>query len=73
MDSIFKPYNEWLLAYIDDLLIFSKNIQDHFKHLRIFMKLVQKNGLVLRKKKMELCKTKINFLGHTIENGQIAL
>ena len=37
------------------------------------MKLVQKNGLVLRKKKMELCKTKIKFLGHTIENGQISL
>ena len=73
MDSIFKPYNEWLLAYIDDLVVFSKILQDHLKHLRIFMKLVQKNGLVLSKKKMELCRTKIKFLGHSIENGQISL
>ena len=73
MDYIFKPYADWLLAYIDDLLIFSKNLSDHFRHLKIFMKLVKKNGLVLSKKKMELCITKIKFLGHEIENGQIAL
>ena len=73
MDTIFKPYAEWLLAYIDDLLIFSRNLQDHFRHLKIFMKLVKRNGLVLRKKKMELCRTKIKFLGHNIEDGQIAL
>ena len=73
MDSIFKPYADWLLAYIDDLLIFSKNLNDHFRHLKIFMKLVKNNGIVLSKKKMELCKTNIKFLGHEIENGQIAL
>ena len=73
MDSIFKPCDEWLLVYIDDILIFSKNLQDHFKHVRIFMKLVKRNGLVLSKKKMELFQTKIKFLGHTIEDGQISL
>ena len=37
MDDIFKPYFDWLLVYIDDVLIFSKNIYDHFKHVNIFM------------------------------------
>ena len=73
MDSIFKPYYDWLLVYIDDILIFSKNLQDHFKHLKIFNKLVKKNGLVLSKKKMEIFQTSIKFLGHTIQNGKIAL
>ena len=33
MDSIFKPYFDWLMVYIDDILIFSKNIHDHFKRV----------------------------------------
>ena len=37
------------------------------------MKLVKVNGLVLSKKKIELFQTSINFLGHTIQNGQISL
>lgn len=73
MDDIFKPYFDWLLIYIDDVLIFSKNLDDHFRHVNIFMKLVKKNGLVLSKKKMELFQTSIKFLGHQISNGKISL
>jgi len=54
MDSIFKPYFDWLLVYIDDILIFSKNIQDHFQHVQTFVQLVKRNGLVLSKKKIEV-------------------
>ena len=73
MDDIFKPYFDWLLVYIDDVLIFSKNIDDHFKHVNIFMKLVKKNGLVLSKRKIEVFQTSIKFIGHQISNGQISL
>lgn len=73
MDDIFKPYFDWLLVYIDDVLIFSRNLDDHFKHVNIFMNLVRRNGLVLSKKKMELFQTSIKFLGHQITNGQISL
>jgi len=73
MDIIFKPYFYWLVVYIDDVLIFSKNIQEHFKHVNIFKNLVKKNGLVLSKKKIEVFQTTIKFLGHTICNGNISL
>ena len=73
MDDIFKQYFIWLLVYIDDVLIFSRNLDDHFKHVNIFMKLVRKNGLVLSKRKMELFQTSVKFLGHQIANGQISL
>jgi len=39
MDGIFKPYFDWLIVYIDDVLIFSENIQEHFKHVNIFKNL----------------------------------
>jgi len=69
MDSIFKPCFNWLLVYIDDILIFSKNIQDHFKHVQTFVQLVKRNGLVLSKKKIEVFQTSVKFLGHAIFNG----
>ena len=52
MDSIFKPYFKLLIVYIDDILIFSKNLHDHFKHVNIFLRVVNNNGLVLSKKKI---------------------
>lgn len=67
MDIIFEPYFDWLILYIDDVLIFSKNIQEPFKNL------VKHNGLVLSKKKKEVFQTTIKFLGHTICNGHISL
>ena len=73
MDNIFKPYFDWLLVYIDYILIFSKIVHDHFKHIQKFVQLVKTNGLVLSKKKIELFQTSIKFLGHTIKNGQITL
>jgi len=73
MDKIFKPYFDWLIVYIDDVLIFSKNIQGHFKHVHTFKQLVKHNGLVLSKKKIEVFQTTIKFLGHTIFKGQISL
>lgn len=73
MDKIFKPYFDQLIVYIDDVLIFSKNIQDHFKHVHTFKQLVKHNGLVLSKKKIEVFQSTIKFLGHTIFNGQISL
>ena len=73
MDSIFKPYFEWLIVYIDDVFIFSKNLHDHFKHVNIFLQVVKRNGLVLSKKKIDLFQTSVKFLGHTIEDGKISL
>jgi len=68
MEDIFRDL-PWILVYIDDLLICSKNLQDHLKHLEEFYDKVFKHGLVLSKPKMEICKTKIDFLGLRIRHG----
>lgn len=73
MDEAFQAYFDWLIVYIDDILIFSSSIDQHFKHLQIFLKACHKEGLVFSKKKMDLFQTKIRFLGHIIEKGQIRL
>lgn len=72
MEDIFRE-KKWALVYIDDVLICSKNLQDHLKHLQEFYHLVYKHGLVLSKIKMEIGKTEIEFLGFKINKGQVIL
>jgi hypothetical protein len=47
--------------------------KEHIAHLDMFFRKVEQNGLILSKKKMEICKEKINFLGHEIGEGKIYL
>lgn len=60
------------LIYIDDILIASKDVSQHLKDLLKFFETTEK-GVILSKKKMELFKTKIDFLGLTIDKGKVEL
>ena len=73
MQNIFNENQEFILVYIDDLLVFSRTYKEHIAHLEIFFRKVEQNGLILSKKKLEICKEKINFLGHEIGEGKIHL
>ena len=66
MQNIFNENQEFILVYIDDLLVFSKSYKEHIAHLETFFRKVEQHGLILSKRKMEICKEKINFLGHEI-------
>jgi len=57
------------IVYIDDVLIFSENIDSHFKHINTFFKVVKHNSLVVSAKKMVLFQTTIRFLGHDLYQG----
>jgi hypothetical protein len=71
MNDIFNPYSDFIIVYIDDVLVFSKSLDQHFKHLKIFKNIIIHNGLVLSAPKMKLFQTKVRFLGHEINQGTI--
>ena len=64
---------EFMFVYIDDILITSKNMKEHIKHLEIFFDACQKEGLVLSEKKATLAVNKIEFLGILIDEAGIEL
>ena len=72
MEDIFRE-KQWALVFIDDILICSKNLQEHLKHLQMFYDLVFKHGLVLSQNKMEIGKTEMEFLGFKIQRAQVIL
>ncbi|KAL0360701.1 UNVERIFIED_CONTAM: putative enzymatic polyprotein [Sesamum radiatum] len=70
MDNLFKDYFEFMFVYIDDILIASKNMKDHIKHLEIFSDACHKEGLVLSEKKATIAVNKIEFLGILIDETE---
>jgi hypothetical protein len=54
MNEIFTPFTKFSIVYIDDVLIFSESVEQHWKHLNIFMQIIQHNGLVLSPTKINL-------------------
>ena len=73
MDKIFGKYYKFVAVYIDDILVFSKNKREHINHLQIVFSEIERHGLIISKKKMELFKYNIKFLGSEIGKGTIKL
>ena len=69
MQNAFRSFEKFCCVYVDDILIFSDNEQDHLRHLVTILKKCQQLGIILSKKKAQLFKTKINFLGLEIDQG----
>ena len=71
IDIIFGEYKKFVLEYIDDILVFSKDIKEQLGHLQMGFRLFVSNGIIISKKKIELCKNYINFLGITSGEGKL--
>jgi len=42
MNDMFKPYlRKCVLVFFDDILIYSNNLQDHLKYLKVVLSLLQ--------------------------------
>ena len=64
MNDIFNTFSHFTIVY-------SSSIDEHWKHLYLFLDTIKRNGLVVSAKKVKLFQTKVLFLGHDISEGQI--
>uniref|UniRef100_A0A0W0G416 Reverse transcriptase domain-containing protein n=1 Tax=Moniliophthora roreri TaxID=221103 RepID=A0A0W0G416_MONRR len=75
MNDILKDFiNEgWCMVYMDDILIFSDEINIHQLRMRHVLEQLQENDLYLKPKKCEFEVTKMLFLGMVITPGHILM
>lgn len=67
MELIFRGF-QWktLLIYLDDLIIFSSDVDEHIKRLDNVFQLLKEAGLKLKPSKCDLMKKDVLFLGHIV-------
>ena len=74
MNSVFMPeLDKFVVVFIDDILIYSKNEEDHAKHLRIVLQRLRDHKLYAKFSKCEFWLDSVKFLGHTIFSEGIAV
>jgi hypothetical protein len=67
MNKVFMEYlDKFIVVFIDDILIYSKDDKEHEKHLRLIMEKVREYKLYAKFSKCEFWLNKVGFLGHIV-------
>ena len=65
INKVLKGLHKFAMAYLDDIIIFSKS-KKHLEHLRIIFQRLKAAGLKLKRSKCDFMKKPIQYLGHLI-------
>jgi hypothetical protein len=74
MDKVFMKYlDKFVVVFIDDILVFSKNEEEHDQHLRMVLQKLKENQLYAKLNKCEFWLKEVSFFGHIISEGGISV
>jgi hypothetical protein len=66
-----KYLDKFLMVFIDDILIFSKNEEEHDEYLHLVLQKLRENQLYTKLNKCGFWLKEVSFLGHIISEGGI--
>ncbi|KAK8987271.1 hypothetical protein V6N11_027027 [Hibiscus sabdariffa] len=67
MNRVLRPYlDQFVVVFIDDILIYSRSEAEHVEHLRIVLQTLRDHRLYAKLSKCEFWLKKITFLGHVV-------
>ncbi|GBG89159.1 hypothetical protein CBR_g48866 [Chara braunii] len=67
MNRIFHDYlDKFIIVYLDDILIFSKTVEEHVAHLDKVLSLLRQHMFNINSEKCEFGRTRVLYLGHEI-------
>ena len=67
MNRVFRPYvDQFVVVFIDDILVYSKDAQEHEHHLRIVLETLREKKLYVKLNKCDFWLKEVSFLGHIV-------
>ena len=72
MDEMVKDL-PFVRAYLDDVVVFSKNMEEHVSHLRILFETLSQRGLKLKIVKCFFAQPKVELLGHIVSHDGVSV
>jgi hypothetical protein len=74
MNSVFMPeLDKFVVVFIDDILVYSRNEDEHTMHLHIVLQRLRDHHLYAKLSKCDFWLREIKFLGHTISQEGISV
>lgn len=72
IDRILRPYRGFARAYVDDIVIFSKTLEDHIRHLRQIFTTLGQNNISVKPSKAFLGYPTVQLLGQKVDSLGLA-
>jgi hypothetical protein len=74
MNKVFMDYlDQFVVVFIDDILIYSKSEEEHEEHLRIVLGTLRQHQLYAKFSKCQFWLREVGFLGHVVSEGGISV
>ena len=70
-DVLRDMLNCFVFVYLDDILIFSRNLQEHVQQVNLVLRRLLENRLYVKAEKCNFHVSSVGFLGFIVEKGQI--
>ena len=67
MNRVFRPYlDQFVVVFIDDILVYSRDEQEHEQHLKIVLQTLREKKLYAKLRKCDFWLKEVSFLGHIV-------
>ena len=74
MNRVFKPFlDQFVIVFIDDILVYSQNEDEHREHLRRVLEVLRAHRLFAKFSKCEFWLSSVSFLGHVVSRDGISV
>ena len=67
MNRVFHPHlDQFVVVFIDDILVYSKDAQEHEQHLRLVLQILREKKLFAKLSKCDFWLKEVSFLGYIV-------
>ncbi|WVZ71633.1 hypothetical protein U9M48_020200 [Paspalum notatum var. saurae] len=73
MNTIFQPLlRKSVLVFVDDILVYSKTLEEHVQHLQEVFQILSQHQLFLKRSKCSFATQSLEYLGHIISGAGVS-